>query len=56
MRCLISWICLNMSHFFFLSNLLVLFSDYPHRLMEEWDSKGVYVNYWETVSCAVYLV
>lgn len=22
--------------------------DPPHRLMEEWDSKGVYVNYWET--------
>lgn len=20
----------------------------PHRLMEEWDSKGLYVNYWET--------
>mmetsp|Transcript_11460 Transcript_11460/g.24096 ORF Transcript_11460/g.24096 Transcript_11460/m.24096 type:complete len:521 (+) Transcript_11460:69-1631(+) len=20
----------------------------PHRLLEEWDSKGVYVNYWET--------
>lgn len=23
--------------------------EFPHRLMEEWDSKGVYVNYWETV-------
>ncbi|KAL7519917.1 hypothetical protein ACHAWX_004677 [Stephanocyclus meneghinianus] len=22
--------------------------NYPHLLMEEWDSKGVYVNYWET--------
>ncbi|KAL9184272.1 hypothetical protein ACHAXT_002358 [Thalassiosira profunda] len=22
--------------------------DPPHRLMEEWDSKGLYVNYWET--------
>jgi len=22
--------------------------DPPHRLMEEWDSKGVYVNYWES--------
>ena len=22
--------------------------DPPHRLMEEWDSKGLYVNYWES--------
>lgn len=29
-------------------NTPVYHSNPPHRLMEEWDSKGVYVNYWET--------
>ena len=28
----------------------------PHRLMEEWDSKGVYVNYWETVRIVIHQI